>query len=99
MIPKPQSAQRGQAYPPPTPHPRCASADLTENILHGDRLIRQAADQGAQIILLQELFGGPYFCQEMSDRFFCWARSVEESEIVNHFKALAKELSVVRDNL
>ena len=34
--------------------------------------------------------------QEMSSKYFSWARTVEESEVVNHFKALAKELAVVR---
>lgn len=36
---------------------------LEENIRNGERLVREAVAQGAQIVLLQELFAGPYFCQ------------------------------------
>ena len=36
--------------------------------------------------------------QEMASKYFSWARTVEESEVVNHFKALAKELQVVRSS-
>jgi len=31
--------------------------------------IRQAADAGAQIVCLQEIFFGPYFCAEQSTRW------------------------------
>jgi len=37
--------------------------DVWVNIRNGEKLVREAAAKGAQIILLQELFGGPYFCQ------------------------------------
>ena len=30
-------------------------------------LIRQAAGEGAQIVCLQEIFNGPYFCAEQAD--------------------------------
>lgn len=33
--------------------------------------------------------------QEMASKYFAWARTVEESEVVQHFSALAKELQVV----
>lgn len=39
------------------------SDKLEENIQNGERLVRAAAAQGAQIILLQELFAGLYFPQ------------------------------------
>ena len=35
--------------------------DIQDNIQRAEKLILQAADQGAQIILLQELFETPYF--------------------------------------
>lgn len=34
-----------------------------ENVAKGEKLIREAAAKGAQVILLQELFAGWYFCQ------------------------------------
>ena len=42
---------------------QCAK-DVETNIQTAERLVRQAAEQGAQIILLPELFERPYFCQE-----------------------------------
>ena len=33
------------------------------NVAKGEKLIREAAAKGAQVILLQELFAGWYFCQ------------------------------------
>ena len=36
--------------------------DVKKNIEHGERLVRQAAEEGANVILLPELFERPYFC-------------------------------------
>lgn len=33
------------------------------NLTNAIKLVREAAEKGAQIILLQELFHGRYFCQ------------------------------------
>lgn len=33
-----------------------------ESIKNADKLVRQAAAKGAQVILIQELFETPYFC-------------------------------------
>lgn len=71
------------------------SAKVEENLAKGEELVRQAAKQGAQIILLQELFAWPYFCQEIANTYFSWAETLEESVVVKHFKALAAELKVV----
>ncbi|RPH80293.1 MAG: acyltransferase, partial [Planctomycetaceae bacterium] len=40
------------------------------------RRIEQAADEGAQVICLQELFTGPYPCQAEDHRIFAWAESI-----------------------
>ena len=40
------------------------SENIDENIDKAENLIQQAAKQGAQIILLQELFLPPYFCKD-----------------------------------
>ena len=40
------------------------SRDIKENIEKAAKLIRAAADAGAQIILPSELFERQYFCQE-----------------------------------
>ena len=71
------------------------SWDSDTNIANAEKLIRQAANQGAQLILIQELFETPYFCIEQSYKHFKLAKSLQESRVVNHMKALAKELQVV----
>ena len=66
-----------------------------ENWEQAEALVRQAAQAGAQIILLQELFEGPYFCKDQDPDYFQWAQTREESELLQHFSALAAELKVV----
>ena len=47
-----------------------ASSDRAANLARADRLVREAARRGAQIICLKELFGAPYFCKsQQADRF------------------------------
>ncbi|MEI4340859.1 N-carbamoylputrescine amidase [Streptococcus suis] len=71
------------------------SQDLWGNLATAERLVRQAASQGAQIILLPELFERPYFCQERQYDYYNYAKSVEENDAVQHFIPIAKELQVV----
>ena len=54
------------------------SWDREANVARGERLIRQAAERGAQIILLQELFETPYFCQDHDPRHLdiAWQRLI-----------------------
>jgi len=66
-----------------------------DNIAKAERLVRQAASQGAQIILLPELFETPYFCIEQDVRHLRLARPVGENHAVRHFGAVARELGVV----
>jgi N-carbamoylputrescine amidase len=65
------------------------------NVARGEKLVRQAAAKGAQIILLQELFETPYFCQEHSLKFFDLAHPLEGHPAVEHFQTVARELKVV----
>ncbi|WP_161980426.1 N-carbamoylputrescine amidase [Streptococcus sp. S784/96/1] len=69
--------------------------EVVENIKTAERLVRQAAQQGAQIILLPELFERPYFCQERQYEYYQYAQAVEENAAILHFKPIAKELQVV----
>ncbi len=68
---------------------------VSENIKKADDMVREAAKKGAQIILLPELFERQYFCQERKYEYYDFAKTSEENDAVNHFKVLAKELSVV----
>lgn len=69
--------------------------NIDENIAKAEKLVRNAASKGAQIILIQELFETPYFCQKEKPEFFNYALEVENNKAVNHFKKIALELGVV----
>lgn len=71
------------------------SDQIDENIQKAERLVREAAAQGAQIILIQELFETLYFCQKERPCYYNYATEVEENKAIRHFKAIAKELKVV----
>lgn len=69
--------------------------DINENIATAEKFVRLAAEKGANIILLPELFERPYFCQERRYEFYDYAKTAEENPAVRHFAPIAKELSVV----
>ncbi|HHU51528.1 MAG TPA: N-carbamoylputrescine amidase [Firmicutes bacterium] len=66
-----------------------------ENIDRAVELVRQATDQGANLVLLPELFETVYFCQIKNPEFFAYATSLEENQAVRRFSSLAKELHCV----
>ena len=61
--------------------------------LHED-FVRQAAEQGAQIIAFQELFYGPYFGITQDPKYYAYAESVP-GPTVERFSALAREHNMV----
>lgn len=71
------------------------SWDKENNLDRAERLVREAAKQGAQIILLQELFETPYFCIEINESFHKLATVLEENIAFQRLSNLAKELQVV----
>ena len=73
---------------------RC-TRDVNANIANAERLVRKAAADGAQIILLPELFERQYFCQERQYEYYEFAKPVEENDAVKHFAKVAEELKVV----
>lgn len=71
------------------------SWDRQANIANADKLVREAAAKGAQIILIQELFETPYFCQKPNPQYLQLATPVEQNPAIQHFQKLAAELQVV----
>ena len=69
--------------------------NVKENIEKADMLVRKAAGDGCNIILLPELFENLYFCQERNYDYYKLAKETEDNDAVKHFKQLAKELNVV----
>ena len=73
---------------------RC-SVSPDENLDKAEAMVRQAAGNGANIILLPELFEHPYFCQERRYEYFSYAMTTAENPAVRRFTSVAKELGVV----
>jgi N-carbamoylputrescine amidase len=71
------------------------SWNLDANLDRAEGLVRQAARDGAQVILLQELFETPYFCIEQDSRHLRLATSVAGNRAVSRMSAVARELGVV----
>ncbi len=73
------------------------SADSMANQAQAEALVRQAARDGAQVILLQELFATPYFCKDQQASWFDSAAPADlaANPLLQRFSALAAELKVV----
>ena len=69
--------------------------DSKANITNAKKLITKAASEGAQIILIQELFESVYFCCLNKTEEFNMARPFENNPLLQEMAELAKELSVV----
>jgi N-carbamoylputrescine amidase len=70
------------------------SPTAAENLDLAESVVRRAAGDGAQVILLQELFETPYFCKDHLASHFQLARPVVDSPVVQRFQSLARELGV-----
>ena len=66
-----------------------------ENVATADRLVRKAAQQGANVILIPELFETPYFCAVQNHAFLQLARPLTDHPTLEHFRRVAAELGVV----
>lgn len=71
------------------------SWDIENNISKAVKMVTKAASDGANVILLQELFKTPYFCQKENYEYFKLAEEKEESIFLKTFSDLAKKLHVV----
>ena len=71
------------------------STNPKESLLHAEEMVREAAANGANVILLPELFEREYFCQQRRYDFYQYAETVEGNKAVQMGKRLAKELQVV----
>ena len=66
-----------------------------ENAATAERLVRDAAAQGAKLVLLPELFAGPYFCKDKEKIHFALAHEERHSPLLRHMAQLAAELDIV----
>jgi N-carbamoylputrescine amidase len=71
------------------------SWDIEKNLNVAESMIREAAGQEANIVLIQELFETPYFCIEQNQKHLELARPFENHPTIKRLSQLAKELDVV----
>ena len=69
--------------------------DRDANLAKAKDFVRVAAAQGAQVVLVQELFETPYFCQDQSADFFALARPFADNPVIREMAELARTLGVV----
>jgi N-carbamoylputrescine amidase len=71
-----------------------AAPDVNVNHDTAERLVRRAAAEGANVVLVQELFEAPYFCSEQHSAHLATAREAAGNATVARFASLARELGV-----
>lgn len=71
------------------------SWDLEKNVNTAELLVHEAADAGANIVLLQELFETPYFCIDTQDKHFDLAKTLHAQPTIKRLQALAKSRNLV----
>ena len=69
--------------------------DIEANIKKADKMIEDCAKNGANIVLLQELFETPYFCQKENYDYFNLATEYKKNKYLEHFSQIAKKYNVV----
>jgi N-carbamoylputrescine amidase len=69
--------------------------DRDDNIAKADRLVRQAARQGGEVMVLPELFETPYFCAVQDSDYLALAQPLAGHTTIGHFRRLAAELGIV----
>lgn len=69
--------------------------DIDANLANAESLVRKAAESGANMILIQELFALPYFCKDQLEKYFDLAEPISDSKVIQYMSKLAKELGVV----
>src|SRR5262249_59369735 len=55
------------------------------------KLIDEAASKGAQILCMQEIFTGPYFCAEQSPRWYGMVEKIPDGPTVQMMREVAKK--------
>ena len=68
---------------------------IENNIKKSINLIEKAAEKGANIILLQELFQTPYFCIQYDEEIFKLAQPFENNTLIKKMSEVAKKYKVV----
>ena len=71
------------------------SENQKENLEKAKSMVRRAAENGANIVVLPELFMGRYFCQEYNAKYFDLSEEYETSGLLESFAEIAREYKIV----
>ncbi|MBR0033534.1 MAG: N-carbamoylputrescine amidase [Bacilli bacterium] len=71
------------------------SNDYQKNIAKAEDLVQKCAKNGANVVLIQELFSNLYFCQVEDYDKFALAEEADNSYLIKHFQEVAKKYNVV----
>src|SRR3954451_21426311 len=82
--------QAANVAPPDASLPVTKQAMLDKHVAY----IEQAAQAGAQIVCLQEIFYGPYFCAEQTTKWYDFTERIPDGPTIKLMQDLAKRLRV-----
>ena len=71
------------------------TGDHESMIQKHEKYVREAAEQNAQIMCFQELFNGPYFCQEQDIKWYSLAEPIPDGPTMKRMQELAQETEMV----
>jgi len=82
--------QAANEVPPSSPLEQVKQAMIDKHLVY----IRQAAEAGSQIVCLQEIFYGPYFCAEQEKRWYDFTEAVPEGPTIRLMQEEARRRRV-----
>ena len=71
------------------------TGDKESMIQKHEAYVHEAAKQGAQFMLFQELFYGPYFCQVQDKQYYSYTEMIPDGPTTKRMQSLAKETGMV----
>src|SRR3972149_8166395 len=71
------------------------TGDKESMIAKHEKYAHEAAAQGAQVMLFQELFYGPYFCQVQDAKYYAYTEKIPDGPTTQRMQDLAKQTGMV----
>ncbi len=71
------------------------TGDKESMIQKHERYVHDAAAEGAKLMLFQELFYGPYFCQVQDTQYYRYTEHIPDGPTTKRMQALARETGMV----
>ena len=71
------------------------TGDKESMIQKHEKAAHDAAKQGAQVMLFQELFYGPYFCQVQDPQYYSYTELIPDGPTTKRMQDLAKQTGMV----